>query len=88
MQILTAENIELYILLPTVTMVISSTDFETYLALFCRYRIYHLQSLKWGSINKQKFKKREKKNSIELHGGGKYAFSYWALGQLFITVSW
>lgn len=47
MQILTAENIELYILLPTVPMLVrSSTDFHMYPALFCRRRIYLLQSLK------------------------------------------
>lgn len=46
MQILTAENIELYILLPTVPMLVrSSTDFHMYPALFCRHRIYLLQSL-------------------------------------------
>lgn len=37
-QILRAENIELYILLPTMPMLVrSSTDFDTYPAVFCRY---------------------------------------------------
>lgn len=90
MQILTTENTELYILLPTVpALVRSSTDLHMYPALFCSYRISLLQSLKWSSIMFKKHeKKKKKKTSIELQGDGNNTFSYCTLGQFFLTVNW